>query len=117
MKAYKPLTLQDTISRTRDLKDSVPKSRFLVNTNFPRKDKDKKHFEQEWPEKNWVDDNTRKELRRKKLCFTCQEPWILGHRCVGKAKAHYIEVYLDNEGDESEKETTEELMVVEEESL
>ena len=80
------------------------------------KDKDKKPFEQEWPKKNWVDDDTRKELRRKKLCFTCQEPWIPGHRCAGKDKAHYIEVYLDSEEeeDEPEQETNEELRATEE---
>ena len=94
MKAYKPFTLQDAISRTQDLQDSVPKNRFQVKTNFPMKDKDKKPFLQECPKKNWVDDDTRKQLRRKKVCFICQEPWIPGHRCAGKAKTHYIEVYF-----------------------
>ena len=65
-----------------------------------------------------MDDDTRKELRRKKLCFTCQEPWIPGHRCIGKAKAHYIEVYSDSEDNEDDPEqgTTEELRATEEES-
>ena len=53
----------------------------------------------------------------KKLCFTCQEPWIPGHKCAGKEKAHYIEVYSDSEGDESKQETGKELRAVEEESL
>ena len=69
------------------------------------------------PKKTWLDNDTGKDLRRKKLCFTCQEPWVLGHRCSGKAKAHYIEVYSDSEGEESEQETTKELRAVEEESL
>ena len=56
-------------------------------------------------------------MRWKKLCFTCQEPWVPGHRCLGKAKAHYIEVYSDNEGEEYEQETPDELREVEEESL
>ena len=51
------------------------------------------------------------------MCFTCQEPWVPGHRCAGKAKAHYIEVYSDSEGEEYEQETAEELVAVEEESL
>ena len=51
------------------------------------------------------------------MCFTCQEPWVPGHKCSGKAKSHYIEVYSDNEGEEYEQETTEELWVAEEESL
>ena len=90
VKAYKPSTLQDAINRTRDLQDSVPKNRFLVKTNFTIKNKDKKPFQQEWPKKNWVHDDSRKELRRKKLCFTHPEPWIPSHRCAGKVKAHYI---------------------------
>ena len=36
------------------------------------------------------------ELRRKKLCFSCQEPWALGHKCV-KGKAHYIEVFSESD--------------------
>ena len=55
-------------------------------------------------------------MRRKKLCFTYQEPWVPGHRCAGKAKAHYIEVYSDSDEDEYEQEATEELRAAEEES-
>ena len=51
VKAYKPSTLQDVINRTRDLQDSVPKNRFPIKTNFPIKDKEKNHFQQEWPKK------------------------------------------------------------------
>ena len=51
------------------------------------------------------------------MCFTCQEPWVPGHRCSGKAKAHYIEVYSDSEGEDYEQETSKELRAVEEESL
>ena len=39
-------------------------------------------------------------LEKKKLCFTCQEPWVPGHRCSGKGKAYYIEAYSDNGEDE-----------------
>ena len=42
---------------------------------------------------------------------------MLGHRCVGKEKAHYIEVYLDSDREDHEKEATEELRADEEESL
>ena len=89
---------------------------FPVKTNFPIKDKDKKPFQQEWLKTNWMDDDTRKELRRKKLCFTCKEPWIPGYRCAEKAKAHYIEVYSDSEEDEDEPEqgTTEEFRTTKE---
>ena len=51
------------------------------------------------------------------MCFTCQEPWVPGHRCSGKANAHYTKVYSDSEGEESEQESIAELRAVEEESL
>ena len=51
-----------------------------------------------------MDDATREDLSRKKLCFSCQEPWVPGHRCAGKAKAHYIEVFSDSRVDEEEEE-------------
>jgi len=53
-----------------------------------------------------LDEETRKELRRKKLCFSCQEPWVPGHKCAGKdktGKAHYNEVYSDNDSDDEEE--------------
>jgi hypothetical protein len=47
-----------------------------------------------------MDETTRRELRRKQLCFTCKEPWEPGHKCMGKGKAHYIEVISDDEDEE-----------------
>ena len=54
---------------------------------------------------------------KEKIIFTCQETWVPGHKCSRKAKAHYIEIYSDSVGEESEQETTEELREAEEESL
>jgi hypothetical protein len=42
-----------------------------------------------------MDEEIRKDLRRKKLCFNCHESWVLGNKCSGKdktVKPHYIEV-------------------------
>jgi hypothetical protein len=52
-----------------------------------------------------MDEETRRELRKKRF-FSCQEPWVPGNRCIGKekmGKAHYIEVYSDNDSDEDEE--------------
>ena len=46
--------------------------------------------------------DVRRDLRRRKLCFTCQEPWESGHRCA-VGKAHYIEVFFDSEEEEDPK--------------
>jgi hypothetical protein len=40
---------------------------------------------------------------RKKLCFIYRDPWVLGHRCVGKGKIHYIEVAADSMDSEEEE--------------
>ena len=45
-------------------------------------------------------------MRKKRLCFTCQEPWAPGHRCAA-GKAHFIEVFSDD-NDEEDKEDDEE---------
>jgi hypothetical protein len=44
-----------------------------------------------------INENTRRELRRKQLCYTCKEPWNPSHKCMGRGQAHYIEVTSDNE--------------------
>ena len=41
-------------------------------------------------------------MRRRNLCFTCQESWAPKNRCVA-GKAHYIEVFSDD-GEEEEEE-------------
>jgi hypothetical protein len=40
---------------------------------------------------------------RKKLCFSCRDPWVPGHRCMGKGEIHYIEVAADNVDSEEEE--------------
>jgi hypothetical protein len=47
-----------------------------------------------------LDDEARKELRRKELCFNCKEPWEPGHKCMGKGKVHYIEVLSNSDREE-----------------
>jgi hypothetical protein len=120
VKAYKSTSLQDAVSKARDLQESVPKPKFTPRPNFPTKFDDKTppsrdgtgHQQRDWagqPQKDWtgrsrMDDATRQDLRRRKLCFSCQEPWVPGHRCAGKAKAHYIEVFSNSGDDEEEEE-------------
>jgi hypothetical protein len=46
---------------------------------------------------------------RKKICFSCRDPWVPGHRCMGKGEIHYIEVAadsVDNEEDEHDNAST-----------
>ena len=50
-----------------------------------------------------MDDETRRELMRKKLFFRCRDPWVPGHKCMGKGEIHYIEVAPDNVDSEEEE--------------
>jgi hypothetical protein len=40
---------------------------------------------------------------RKKFCFSCRDPWVPGHRCMGKGQIHYIEVVADSVDNEEEE--------------
>jgi hypothetical protein len=47
VKAYRPQTLQDAIRRTRDLADSVPKTKPFTKPFIPQRDKDQKNLQRE----------------------------------------------------------------------
>jgi hypothetical protein len=83
------------------MEDAVPKNKFPSKPFLPQKNKDKKPFQKEWSRKEieWMR-RLKEELRRKKLCFSCKEPWEPSHRCMGKGKVHYIEVLSDSDGEE-----------------
>jgi hypothetical protein len=49
-----------------------------------------------------LDDETRREIMRKNLCFTCRDMWVLGHICMGKGHIQFIEVELDSDEVEEE---------------
>lgn len=77
-------------------------SRGYSHAKPPSVSKEKDH---KFPPKNLLlDEATRQDLRRRKLCYTCKELWELRHSCLGKGKIHYIEVMSD---DEDEHEDTE----------
>ena len=100
------------MSLTRDLQNVLSRTRFPPKPNFKFEKKpwkrdapDKKNFQRDSIEKNNKEGLNMYELRRKKLCFTCFQPWTPGHKCT-KGKAQYIEVFSDNdeyEGDMDEE--------------
>eukprot|EP00253_Pinus_taeda_P033610 PITA_33610 len=53
-----------------------------------------------------IKDDVKRELKKKQLCFTCQEPWAPGHRCAA-GKAHFIEVFFESSGEEDDKDDVE----------
>ncbi|XP_059064617.1 uncharacterized protein LOC131856731 [Cryptomeria japonica] len=110
VKAFSPSTLQEAIKRSLQLETYMPKKP-VTNQKPPNLWQHKGNFQKKTfsppPAKNVtnttnkkVDEETKSELRRKKLCFTCREPWVPGHRCLGKGQVHYIEVALDSDSDE-----------------
>ena len=47
-------------------------------------------------ENNKKEGQNRDKIRRKRLCFTCFQPWTSRHKCA-KGKAQCIEVFFDND--------------------
>lgn len=103
VRAYKPISLTDVISRTRDMIEAVPKTRAFAPTRptAPQGNRDTRP-----PQRDGgcgqMDEETWRDLKRRRLCFMWQEPWELEHKCT-KGKAHFIEVYSYSEPDEESK--------------
>lgn len=101
VKGFNPVTLMEAIKKAHHMALSSSSSASNYSHLKPplaSKEKDNKPP----PKKSSLDEATRQELRRKKLCFTYKEPWELGHRCLGRGKIHYIEVMSDNEEEQGE---------------
>lgn len=77
----------------------APKVKTPPTPQIPPKDKDKKTSQKDETKKDQLHEETPNELRRKKLDFTCKDPWEPGHRCLGKGKIHYIEVVSDRDNE------------------
>jgi hypothetical protein len=83
--------------------DSVPKNKTFFKPFMPQRDRDKKPFHREWKGNENLDDETKRELMRKNLCFSYRYPWVPGHKCMGKGEIHYIELatnIMDSEEEE-----------------
>jgi hypothetical protein len=104
VKAFKPTNLQYAIWRTRDLGPTA-KPKFVPRPplNTGGRDqrpplnpggRDPRGFDRG---RGRMDENTRRKLRTKQLCYTCKEPWNPSHKCMGCGQVHYIEVTSDNE--------------------
>jgi len=96
-KTFKPSNLQEAIWRTRDLMGSATKTKFAPRPHINQGGRDQRGVDRG---KGRMDEATRRELRRKQLCFTCKEPWDPGKKCMVKGKDHYIEVISDDEEEE-----------------
>ena len=40
---------------------------------------------------------------RNNLFFNCRDPWVPGHKCMGKGEIHYIEVATNSVDSEEEE--------------
>jgi len=100
VKAHKPSTLDDAIELALDL-DTTPSFHPQKKT-FKGSSSNQRGFNQPKYQPPRMDQETKNEMRRKKLCFSCKEPWEPGHRCLGKGKVHLIEVISNDESEFAE---------------
>ena len=113
IKALNPPTLQEAIKKARDMDSSSASKNKFQAKNFPsRKDKDRKPFHREAQptkeESKRLDNETLNDLRKKKLCFHCREPWDLSHKCPLKAKAKQMEYFSAEESVDGDSEQSSE---------
>ena len=73
VKAYRPTTLQEAVSRTRDLQDAIPRTKYPPRPSLPHKFQNQKPLIRNFPAlgKRDYSYKDRDELKRKKLCFSC----------------------------------------------
>ena len=73
MKTHEPATLKDAMNLTRDLQNVLPKIKYPPKPNFPSKFKEGRN---PWKNEYFFKENkggpSKEELKRNKLCFTCQ---------------------------------------------
>jgi hypothetical protein len=89
VKDFKPTTLQDAIWKTIYLEEEISINNFTPRPPLSPKGRDQRVVDKG---KGKLDEATKRELRRKQLCYTCKEPWEPRNRCIGKGKIHHIEV-------------------------
>jgi hypothetical protein len=69
VKAFMPITLQDTIERTKDLVGAVNKNRFTPKPPIIPIGRDTRPVDRG---KEKLDEATRRDLRSKQLCYSCR---------------------------------------------
>jgi hypothetical protein len=84
------------------MEDSMLKPQTFTKPFVPQRDRDQKNPQREWKAKPKLDDDTIRELMRKKLFFSCRDPWVPGNRCMGKGQIHYNEVESGSEEEDDE---------------
>ncbi|XP_059075327.1 uncharacterized protein LOC131875270 [Cryptomeria japonica] len=101
VRAFQPATLKEAIEVTLRL-DTVPTSYQADKKPFrdsrpAQKANTSQNKEGTSAKTPWMNQETRNELRRKKLCFSCKEPWEPGHRCMGDEEVLDTDIEEDTE--------------------
>jgi len=90
VKSCRPSTLQEVVTYARDLQGAIPKTRAPIPSCIPyhKKGSDTRSPPQRATQgRGLLDEETRRDLRRRKLCFTCQE---LGRQAIGAKRSKPI---------------------------
>ena len=102
VKSHNPSTLKHAMNLIRDLQNVLSKTRYPPKPTFPYNLKDvKKPRKKDSFGKDKKDGPSKEDIKRKKLCFTCHQPWVPGHKCA-RGKEHFIEVLSDDEEEREE---------------
>lgn len=101
VRALEPTTLEDAIWKALSLEDSTKKGKVVIK-NAPAGQPKKPFIKANPPPKVppiGPHGMSRNKLRKKDLCYYCNEKWNNQHRCQGSGQVYYIEVVSDDEAD------------------
>lgn len=103
VRVLEPATLEEAIRRALNLEDSTKNKPMIKNVSMGQPKKPSHEITPQ-PLKLPLQspEMSKNELRRRGLCYYCKGPWVDGHRCRGKGKIHYIEVFFDDDAKEGE---------------
>jgi hypothetical protein len=103
VRALEP-ALEEAIRKALSLEDFTKKGKTIVKntpTGPPKKPFIKANPPPKGPPKG-PHGMSRSELRKKGLCYYCNEKWDKQHRCQGRGQVYYIEVISDDEAEVEE---------------
>jgi hypothetical protein len=116
IKAFDPPSLQEAMKKARGMEFAAPKSKSLhkeipSTSNETLQQSDKK--EKSAP---MMDEETQEELKKKKLCYWCKEPYNRDHDCPlrpkGKANRFMWAYYEDSDSDEADRQAISDVYMV-----
>ena len=107
IKAFDPPTLEEAMKKARSMEFAAPKSKSLHREIPSSRNETSQQLDKKKESTPTMDEETREELRKKKLCYLCKDPYNKDRdfplRAKGRANRFMWEYYEDSDSDEDDQ--------------